>query len=288
MSYALGIMSELARVREWYQKQGYSFEMESAHVCSRAGFDVQLGSFFSDPNSGKSRELDLICTRSVESPSADVCLYMHLLIQCKFLPDPWLFFSNKDHSSLPLEPSLLRDHRGDSPLYIWPDIPVPLAHGFLYGWPESAYGATTAHIEQPQKQSKGGSARMRKGDLAYEALASITAAFNGWGPPRGALLSMPDQRVYHLTVPVVFARGSLFTVHWGKDGDVFAPTNTIRVAWRGGDTCRRILIDVVEASTISGYLDNVSQTADALVKSLATTPLRLKTRTRASAKSTKN
>jgi hypothetical protein len=246
--------------------------MRSAQLCSAAGFGVQLGTFFTDPLTGKSRELDLVATRAVECQKSSVRFYVNLLIQCKYAPKPWLFFCGNNAHPRALDPYLLKDATGDSAIYMWPEIPDVPKYGFFRGWQDSAYGATTARFKDSGDSRKKNGDDSRNKDLAYEALESITAAYEAWSAPKSALLSMPRERVYRITLPVVFVKGPLFTVRLVDDNDVIAAAHTIRIAWKRGAACHESLIDVVEAAAIIKYLNHIGTEVDLLARALQDDP----------------
>jgi hypothetical protein len=261
----MGMSDDLiSKVKKWYSTQGYSFEMKSARDCSASGFGVQLGNFFSDPLTGTRRELDLIATRSVECKNSGVRLYIHLLIQCKYATKPWLFFSPSNPQPKPLDPQLLKDAKGDSPICMWPAIPGIPEFGFLCGWQDSAYGVTTVRFKHSSDQGQRNGDESSNKDVAYQALASITSAHEAWTARKSALFSMPGEHVYHITVPVVFVKGQLFTARLIDDDDIIAETNMIRVVWSHREACRGGSVDVVESSVIISYLNQVTTELDML------------------------
>lgn len=230
------------------------------------------GNFFSDPITGKSRELDLIATRAVECQKSGVRLYIHLLIECKYAPKPWLFFSANNTYPRPLDPHLLKDAKGDSAIYMWPEIPNMPQSGFFKGWQDSAYGATTARFKDTGDGRRNNGDDSSNKDLAYQALASITSAYEAWSAPRSALLSLPGERVYRITIPVIFVKGHLFTVRLVDDDEEIADTRIVRISWKHGEARRGSLIDVVEASAIINYLNQVKTEVELLARAIQEDP----------------
>jgi hypothetical protein len=262
----------IPKIRAWLSTQGYSFEMKSAQLCSASGFGVQLGSFFSDPLTGKSRELDLVATRAVGCQKSGIRLYVNLLIQCKYAPKPWLFFSDNNTHPTALDPYLLKDAKGDSAIYMWPEIPDGPEYGFFRGWQDSAYGATSARFKDSSDTRKNNKDDSSNKDLAYQALESIISAYEAWSAPKSALLSMPRERVYRITIPVIFVKGHLFTVRLVDDDEEIADTRIVRISWKQGEARRGSLIDVVEASAIINYLNQVKAEVELLARAIQEDP----------------
>jgi len=48
------------KVEKWLNEQGYPLEMRVASVLQQGGFRVVQSEYFSDPETGDSRELDIV------------------------------------------------------------------------------------------------------------------------------------------------------------------------------------------------------------------------------------
>lgn len=82
----------LPKLNEWLQKQGYPLEMEVASALSKKGLWVRQSSYYKDPESDKSREIDVICTEVEVLGMAA----LHFVVECKASEKPWILFSSKD------------------------------------------------------------------------------------------------------------------------------------------------------------------------------------------------
>lgn len=83
------------RVKNWLNKHGYPLEMEVASIARDAGFEVSQSECYVDPETGLSREIDLILYKSNFSQGeGSVFLSYRLLVECKSSKDkPWLLFA---------------------------------------------------------------------------------------------------------------------------------------------------------------------------------------------------
>lgn len=83
------------RVHEWLEKSGYPLEMEVAAVLYAEGFSITPSYIYTDDDSGKNREIDILATKS------DKVGFSHVgfIIECKSTPNPWVVFKSKDASS---------------------------------------------------------------------------------------------------------------------------------------------------------------------------------------------
>ena len=82
----------LPKLYEWLQKQGYPLEMEVASALSKTELWVRQASYYKDPESDKSREIDVICTEAEVLGMAE----LHFVVECKASEKPWILFSSKD------------------------------------------------------------------------------------------------------------------------------------------------------------------------------------------------
>jgi hypothetical protein len=84
------------RVREWLEKSGYPLEMEVAATLHGSGFSVTPSFIYTDEDSGKNREIDILATKS------DNMGFSHVgyVIECKSTPNPWVVFISNASSAL--------------------------------------------------------------------------------------------------------------------------------------------------------------------------------------------
>lgn len=90
-----------AKVTKWLSEQGYPLEMRVASLLQKVGFRIVQSEYFSDPDTGDSRELDVVAYKQKEVHN--VLFRISLLIECKRSTDkPWLLFtSDKTHLAGP-------------------------------------------------------------------------------------------------------------------------------------------------------------------------------------------
>ena len=83
------------RVHEWLEKSGYPLEMEVAALLHARGFSVTPSFIYTDDESGKNREIDILATKS------DKMGFTHagFVIECKSTPNPWVVFKSTDSST---------------------------------------------------------------------------------------------------------------------------------------------------------------------------------------------
>lgn len=84
--------SRESRILEWLEKNGYPLEMRVAQAMLAEGFSVAQGTIYSDPDTGKNREMDIIASRSRYFENSFIGV--RFVIECKRAHEsPWLLFT---------------------------------------------------------------------------------------------------------------------------------------------------------------------------------------------------
>ncbi len=80
------------KVLEWLNSTGFPLEMEAANEFRKAGFDVRQSSTFSDPQSDKGREIDVLAS----DPDYIGIIEISFVIECKSSAKPWVILMSDD------------------------------------------------------------------------------------------------------------------------------------------------------------------------------------------------
>ena len=86
--------SIVAKVAEGSKRTGLPLELEVVHAFSQAYFYVDHSVIYVDPESGKSREVDLVVSRQHQHMGA---ISVHAAIECKASGKPWLIVVSDQH-----------------------------------------------------------------------------------------------------------------------------------------------------------------------------------------------
>ncbi len=85
-----------SKIATWLGEQGYPLEMMVASAARKhTSFDIRQGWHYKDPESGISREIDIVCTASEPRGIAEI----NFVIECKATKKPWVLFSADDAAS---------------------------------------------------------------------------------------------------------------------------------------------------------------------------------------------
>jgi hypothetical protein len=81
------------KIYDWLNKQGYPLEMEVAKSFQKAGFHVSQSKYYMDPESGDSREVDVVASTGKSYFRRVVTI--KFIVECKVSKDkPWVLFSS--------------------------------------------------------------------------------------------------------------------------------------------------------------------------------------------------
>jgi hypothetical protein len=80
-------------IRGWLESQGYPLEMLVSSAFKKSGFSIRQSDFYADPETGISREIDVIAT--IEDLSS--AKFISYVIECKVSRDkPWVLFTSEN------------------------------------------------------------------------------------------------------------------------------------------------------------------------------------------------
>jgi hypothetical protein len=80
------------KIQEWLDKRGFTLEMRTASAFRAAGFKVRQSSLYVDPETGKSREIDVVAI----DPDVMGVIDIRFVIECKSTEKPWVLLSSPD------------------------------------------------------------------------------------------------------------------------------------------------------------------------------------------------
>ena len=83
---------QTGKVLEWLQRTGFPLEMHAASAFRSAGFDVRQSATYSDPESSKGREIDVLA----QDPDWIGVVEISFVVECKASPNPWVVLTSED------------------------------------------------------------------------------------------------------------------------------------------------------------------------------------------------
>lgn len=82
-----------AKILKWLEGQGYGLEMKVAAALGVAGFDLAQSTYYEDPQTGVSREIDVV-GRMTDIHMIGL-LSVYPVVECKKSAKPWVLFTSE-------------------------------------------------------------------------------------------------------------------------------------------------------------------------------------------------
>ena len=80
------------KVLDWIKKTGFPLEMEAASAFRSAGFGVRQSFTYTDPQSEKGREIDVLA----QDPDWMGVIEISFVLECKASSKPWVVLTSED------------------------------------------------------------------------------------------------------------------------------------------------------------------------------------------------
>ena len=241
-SGAMDESAEREAVDKWLASTGYPVESATARALERAGFEVDLGRLYVDPDTRVRREIDVVARTGFIYDAEP--RRVRLVVECKHLEKPWVILTRHrevtsiDVLSWSIATTAARDllvgrateairraPPGQTGIPDWLSTPNP--HG-------------AAIIAQPRSDRDPES---RKGP--HDALTQLEAG------ARGLVAENPLAQA--VSWPILVVRGSLYQARLDDAGVLRSePIEWQRVVW-GGVTGHPIVVDVVRERHLEAY-----------------------------------
>lgn len=197
-----------SQVRDWLLRQGYPLEMEVARQFQVAGAHVIQSEYYTDTQTGESREVDVVAWWQDNFDS--ITIRLNLTIECKSSKDkPWVLFGSHDGrlagparvsqraaselAGLALRILGRQREIQDLPIFQLPEVP--------------AYSLTQA---------------MTTGkDICYGAISSVAAAVAAQArEPDHHIGMLGNHNFINILIPVVVTDAKLFIATLAEDSSV--------------------------------------------------------------------
>jgi hypothetical protein len=247
------------QLAEWLSRQGYPLEMEVAQDFRAAGFTVAQSTYYSDPETGEAREID-VTAFNVERV-ADFDVRLTCFVECKLSANkPWVMFtSRRDFGDAHFDFfSQIASQLGTyclSLLYEQKYFSLPLA---LRSRDRLGYGVTQGLREKQEKLDVAYPALMQAAKAAVARAAAIHSRFEVEPTP---------ETVVEVAVPVVVIDAPLFEYYLESD-----LTKTLRTFHWGelsfgnpiGDRGEPTLVHIVTKQGLPEFVEAMKQLSHAL------------------------
>ncbi len=232
----------LPKIREWLDSQGFPLEMKAAAAFRAAGFEVRQSSFYTDPETNKNREIDLVAL----DPDDLGIVNIQFILECKAGKNPWVLLCSRD---------ALRNYNR---LFAFAALSKTARH-ILIDHIEGDFDAFSARIPWIKKEELSGYSLRRahsEKDTAFEAAVGVAKACNAF------IQGKQEVDWIAFAFPVIVIEGPLVRCWLDGNGDVQLDEASEGELLFGHDfgACIR----VVTASYLSAFAMEAKRVADRL------------------------
>jgi hypothetical protein len=200
-------------VTQWLEEQGYPLEMQVAEAFHEAKLSVTQSEYFTDPESGKPREIDVVARSDGEWVNYFI-LDIVFAVECKKASKkPWVVFGT--------EP---REHEPKFLYQSW--VSSSTGKMLKRRMADSASVHSLALLQTPRNRGYGITEALTTGkDVPYEAVMSATKYAHAFvmktNQKEQPALELKQEVVYcSLVFPIVVLDGKLFEAHLDKSGEL--------------------------------------------------------------------
>jgi hypothetical protein len=260
----------LARVKEWFESEGYPLEFMTAHAFREAGFDVNQGLYVQD-EAGYPREIDVEADFTADT-NPDGFFRISQVVECKWSRDkPWVLFTSG--RSIMAESACIAQAVGST-----------LGQAVLYCLAAEEPLKGLSLFRRANRGGFGGQRAFakREKDLFYEAIQGVVsravARAEDWdqGTVEQGIVPVSGLIVF----PVIVVDGTLLEAYCGDaDGSVrFAEIDSGRVFWRGS-TAKSLpisVVDVVRAEALQVFAKSRASDVKVLLASACSAAERIR------------
>jgi hypothetical protein len=198
-------------IKTWLKKQGYPLEMRVAREFKRAGFMVEMATYYKDDEGNKFREIDIVASRvGWADKDRKIFFDIHYTCECKHSEDkPWVLFRSNSEAKSPDENEIACKHAttaGHMALLALSIDEVTKNNSLLRRGDRPGYGVTRALDGQS--------------DIAYKAVMSAVKAASSLARQTDEEWNKESIRVIRIFFPLVVTTGRLFSCQLSEDPEI--------------------------------------------------------------------
>lgn len=232
------------RIKKWLEEQGYPLEMDVARAFRERSFAVQQAEFYPDPETGDSREIDVVARLRAEYERR--LLELVFPVECKRATSkPWLIFTD-------------RSIRLAGPARVMQRATSKAGREFLRLLKGNRSIQQTGLFSLPKRPGYRLTEAFTSGrDWAYDALMGVTSAARGFADVAG------ERKVASIYFPLIVVEGRLFECYTdGPDSMNITEVRKGSLVWRNPVlTAVHSIINVVTPDGLEDFMDRAELTA---------------------------
>ncbi len=248
-----------SNITKWLNKQGYPLEMRVASTLQKCGYRVVQSEYYIDPESGNSREIDIVAI--VNKEIHGVLFRISLHIECKRSKKPWILFTSANKS---LAGSARVSQRAAN----------SLGRNFLLQACRESSVQELALFALPKRPAYGVTQAFTTGkDVCYSAVTSASKAayatvaeLDEIQQRKKSLVLFPRAHdICSIALPIVVVEGELFEAYLSEGSSVIVnEISNSTLLWRNQVVGRpHTIVNIVSSSKFSDFAnDTFAATSD--------------------------
>lgn len=243
------------RLRAWLQKEGFPFELHAARAFREAGWQMFHSPHYTDPETGKLREIDLYAPWGPYVGHGERCgeVSLHLVCECKVSEKPWVVFTSQhgdDPSHMPARGLSLAPGPFDSRAFAQGIMTCREKLSALVPGPRIGHGLIKAFGDS------------RSGDPTgpFAAVASALSAATAFSREYYSVVlqERPGKEPLDwigIYLPIVFFHGRLFEFYLDQKGnEVLEECKRLHVLVHGsGSTANPVAVQIVSGCALQEF-----------------------------------
>jgi len=250
------------KVTTWLNEQGYPLEMRVASTLQQGGFRVVQSEYYSDPETGDSRELDVVAFK--QKKLQNVLFRVSLLIECKrSTSKPWLLFTS-DKKRL-ADPARVAQRAANS-----------LGRHFLHEACQISDIQSLPVFSLPERPAYGVTQALTTGkDICYSSVTSVSKAALATvaelderkeADKKGMRRLLRPLNICSIVFPLVVVEGRMFEVYLDdKENVEVADIDNGTLLWRNPVVgMPHTIVNIVSSSSFEQFSNEAQASIDKL------------------------
>lgn len=236
------------KVTSWINEQGYPLEMLVAKRFREAGFRTFQSEYYIDPESGDSREIDVVA--STQTQVGEMLAKVTFCIECKISrKHPWIIFTSRDTSIA--EPASVVQRTG-----------TLLAREFLIKIAQNKYAHNAPFFKVSDRNGYSLTEAFTSGkDNAYSSCLSVSKCAKAIAI-RGNETSKIQKPLCNIILPVILIQGKLFECHQDSSELEVNETQRSILMWRNqASNTGHSIINICTEEALGSLIKDASKLA---------------------------
>lgn len=225
------------------------------------------GVYFTDPETGLQRELDVLITSGLFNQNNHIAFKIHIPIQCKYSSKPWVVFASHTSSVVNRDyviNACFKNEAAYNLIYHLCQTSEIQPNPYLFETPINlGYGITTAHsIQESDSEVKSKEKRGGK-DHAYESYMSVIQACRDLQTRASKNKDAHGFIPIEVIFPLLVIDGPLYEMSLNGNGDVsFSEIDEATIIYRGIGSS---FVRVISAKIMDERLGLVAKSVNSIV-----------------------